>query len=414
MLIDDPWINEGFDDSPITSDVSQRVLEDDEILTSIERKYHLSKAAILKSLRENLYDEIAAIYYLMYNEKLQKGEISVEDERTRSIPSTDPSKAAMAIISEDAALKTEQARKASQAAPLPPTPVAKGTEGDGEEEEVVQPLGKTPVPAARKRRFTVTNAADAQKLLTTEQTPLQTGLQATGTPLVQQGQGKEESDIATAADAAYLNREQGTRAPSSAATTMGRRSIPNEEGGQAGAPPLAAEGEEEEAFPGQKPPPTNATAVEGSSDRPVSARKRHNTFVGIMRNIRRTSAEEKEGTANPPTAGPSPATSGATTSGEGPRSLRFTFNSNSTSSKEPEEIIQEILGVLQKRGIEHAQTAPYLISCTTNFGTLKFEIEVCKLPRLKNLHGLRFRRVTGQASDYKVICEQLLQETKLT
>jgi MAP/microtubule affinity-regulating kinase len=39
---------------------------------------------------------------------------------------------------------------------------------------------------------------------------------------------------------------------------------------------------------------------------------------------------------------------------------------------------------------------------------IKIEIEICKLPRLKNLHGLKFKRLSGASTDYKVVCEQIL------
>ncbi|KAI9209930.1 KA1 domain/Ssp2 C-terminal domain-containing protein, partial [Polychytrium aggregatum] len=96
-----------------------------------------------------------------------------------------------------------------------------------------------------------------------------------------------------------------------------------------------------------------------------------------------------------------------------PRSLRFTFNSNTTSTKPPDDIIQQVAAACTSHGITHRLTSRFLIECSwagtagPNKEQVKFEIEVCKLPRLKNLHGLRFKRVGGSSSDYKDICEKI-------
>lgn len=46
-------------------------------------------------------------------------------------------------------------------------------------------------------------------------------------------------------------------------------------------------------------------------------------------------------------------------------------------------------------------------------GQAKFEIEICKLPRLKNLHGLKFKRLGGTAAEYKDACEKLLANLQI-
>ncbi|KAI8825532.1 KA1 domain/Ssp2 C-terminal domain-containing protein [Chytriomyces cf. hyalinus JEL632] len=95
-----------------------------------------------------------------------------------------------------------------------------------------------------------------------------------------------------------------------------------------------------------------------------------------------------------------------------PRSLRFTFNSSTTSSKPPEDIVKGVSAALDKHGVTYRMVTPFLLECfwanpTPGKDGVKFEIEVCKLPRLKNLHGLRFKRLAGASADYKDICEKV-------
>lgn len=44
---------------------------------------------------------------------------------------------------------------------------------------------------------------------------------------------------------------------------------------------------------------------------------------------------------------------------------------------------------------------------------VRFDIEVCELPRLKNLHGLRFRRIGGGSDQYKDVCSRILATVNL-
>ncbi|OUM67411.1 hypothetical protein PIROE2DRAFT_35170, partial [Piromyces sp. E2] len=96
------------------------------------------------------------------------------------------------------------------------------------------------------------------------------------------------------------------------------------------------------------------------------------------------------------------------------RSLRFTFNSNSTSTKQPDEIVRNVLHACKGLNISHKLVARYLIECNIpDKEDLKFEVEICKLPRLNNMHGLKFKRLSGTTSDYKEICEKLLSTVEL-
>jgi MAP/microtubule affinity-regulating kinase len=148
--------------------------------------------------------------------------------------------------------------------------------------------------------------------------------------------------------------------------------------------------------------------------------------VGIFRNMRKQSDVTGMSSTNPTQPGTS--VSAAATDSEAsvatvkmgeegkPRSLRFTFNSNTTSSKPPDEIVAEILKACATHAMQAKAASKYLLECTftpREGEFVRWEVEVCKLPRLNNLHGLRFKRLSGASTDYKECCERILASVAL-
>lgn len=93
-----------------------------------------------------------------------------------------------------------------------------------------------------------------------------------------------------------------------------------------------------------------------------------------------------------------------------PRSLRFTFSISNTSTKTPEELLDELRRVLALNASEHTQPEPFLLLC--RHGDVTFEMEICKLPRL-SMNGIRHKRITGPSLGYKNICTKILSELSL-
>ncbi|KAI8819746.1 KA1 domain/Ssp2 C-terminal domain-containing protein, partial [Fimicolochytrium jonesii] len=93
------------------------------------------------------------------------------------------------------------------------------------------------------------------------------------------------------------------------------------------------------------------------------------------------------------------------------RVLRFTFSVSTTSTKEPDVILAEVLRVLHEHGVK-TDVAGFIANCSYPQQGVDFEMEVCKLPRL-NVNGLRFKRMSGDSWAYKNLLTDLIGKMNL-
>lgn len=99
-----------------------------------------------------------------------------------------------------------------------------------------------------------------------------------------------------------------------------------------------------------------------------------------------------------------------------PRSLRFTWSMKTTSTKDPQGMMDEIVRVLEVHSVSQERKERYLVLCTYGEGEgtdlVQWEMEVCKLPRL-SLNGVRFKRISGTSMAFKQIATEVANDLKL-
>jgi len=327
-VADDAWLNEGYETSCLWQADDIDVKEDDEIIKVMEAKFGITRDQTLKSLREDVYDDVGAIYHLFYHEKYAKtGSVPIVAEVTKAV---------------EAVADTTDNNKPRLRVPT----VA------GDQSESAQP--KSDEPQTRERSMTVDSHArrpvtwvggdtDVKKYIADQQTTAKS--------------------IGPAATNAVITAEASV----DKTLSLNRK-------------PLAEVQAPEEAH----------------------TQNRRASMLGVL-GIRKEAA--------------APATAIASVaSSEKPRSLRFTFNSNTTSTRPPDTLVTDVIAACKQLEIRAGQLSRYVVECNWKEGTkdaCKVEVEICELPRLKNLHGLKFKRTSGPSNEYKDLCSKLLGALQL-
>jgi len=93
-----------------------------------------------------------------------------------------------------------------------------------------------------------------------------------------------------------------------------------------------------------------------------------------------------------------------------PRRARFPLNEAATSHRSPETILNKLKHVLKEKKIPFLETGPFCLMCEAK--SVIFEAEICQLPFI-NLNAVRFRRIRGNAWEYKAICKEILDDLDL-
>jgi hypothetical protein len=164
IVADDAWINESFATSPVVMDESEQMEEDDAIIKSIVVKYKLDRDQVIKSIRDTVYDDISALYYMTYFEKLARVQNSRDKDKDRE--ASTPSLMSPGLTSPES-LDSPKSLNESIPSPITKSPNMHKIEEDAvlahAADVTTIPPGAVPslVVDARKRRFTVGTGASA-------------------------------------------------------------------------------------------------------------------------------------------------------------------------------------------------------------------------------------------------------------
>ncbi|KAJ3351668.1 Serine/threonine-protein kinase par-1 [Allomyces javanicus] len=422
IIADDPWLNEGYTEPPICNDLSMKISEDENLIKMIELKFHIERDVIVKSLRDNVYDDISALYYLMYHERDRTGDYSRVNQVLNgvNVPTTalsptsgavspPPSMMPMSAITlprmpasaPSSAASSPVKPSANPGVSAPTSPVSDDVANAGKTmvaiaEDAVLPSGNasaaSPPGSATPLRLPPPSASTARAVSTTPRRRRFTvGSEQPEVP------APPGAPMAGGVDDAPLSAGAAAEKPGTAPAPVAMMATHTST--------LTSQLDDMDPR-GKRASGTGTNGAAGG-----------NLLVGMLRSTLGRSRDGSAPAAPPPMGLPSSPSAPAAGDDGKPRSLRFTFNSNTTSSKPPDEVVALVLDACVKLNVQHKLISRYLMECAyavpQTREMVRFEVEVCKLPRLKNLHGLKFKRLAGPSNDYKVICENLLANVSL-
>ncbi|OAJ39604.1 hypothetical protein BDEG_23435 [Batrachochytrium dendrobatidis JEL423] len=132
-----------------------------------------------------------------------------------------------------------------------------------------------------------------------------------------------------------------------------------------------------------------------SAKPPVSRQMPKNTHIAIDESMYISKDQEND-------TGDQPCSS----SMGAPRTIRFAFNCTATTMVQPDILFNRLKSTFEQNDIDWRHDG-YLCDC--EWGDIKFEVEVCKLPRVCS-YGIRLKRISGDIWEYKKLCSKITND----
>jgi MAP/microtubule affinity-regulating kinase len=439
----DPWFIEGFENQPLENLPLKPTLtsRDEEAVLKECEHIGLDPEAVKKAVADDIYDHLAATYYLLADKMIAKGQIGTDktpEDATKAF------KARMKIAEKPSLDSVnEEGDKKPKEESIAENPQANDANGDQVVPTQPQVIPNRPAAVAR----VISGASSGRKRSSTVGAPvavaeLKKEIQSShAAPVVKEPQLNELKPTGTLEEGAKPvnerpiviapRRQIAVPSPSAKVTEEKAKEVPSE------VKPVEVQSE---VKPAETTEVANEAVKEGSPKEesvesteeikpvgqaaviaPRRRRERAQTVdaSSIQAQIEQIVASQKEpGSQSPQTSNNEQDQSLAEKikskfrkdkEKQEPRALRFTFSVSTTSSKTADEISVEILNAVKECQLQ-CEVNGYTFLCST--AGLELEIEICKLPRL-SLNGLRFKRLAGNSWAYKNICTDLLAKMKL-
>lgn len=462
----DKWFNDGFEDKDLPKYTAAQLSEaEEEIVMKELENIGLDREAVKKSLRDNVYDHLAATYYLIADKNYRKskkeggadeGEAAAgnaTDAATKSgltvpavagaassAPSTPgkqrASKNNMSAIHEEGHGGREQEASAPAATPLT-LPSVNAPAASTSTANALPTAANAAAPAPQTTNYAQQSVESAilaarstsrRARAATVSSPMGVAELRQETAASRPGNAAAPSAVPSKTSLAAASATGPSAITAGGAAEQQEASKPQPITSAAGPPAAAATLPAVAATPaGAAPIPDIAansqrqrqevTASARSRSRtvdsaiPVTAVQDVDASDGVNESEDVLEEDEEGANADGSATSISEKVKARFRKSKEPRSLRFTFSVSTTSTKEPDALLAEVTRALTDANVKF-ETHGFLIIGTAPDGGVVFEVEVCKLPRL-SMNGLRFKRMSGNSWAYKTLCTDLIAKMQL-
>ncbi|KAJ3415109.1 Map microtubule affinity-regulating kinase [Chytridiales sp. JEL 0842] len=93
------------------------------------------------------------------------------------------------------------------------------------------------------------------------------------------------------------------------------------------------------------------------------------------------------------------------------RIIRYAFNLVATlpaNGPSPDTLKDTLIKILLEHEVTSKHSTQYELECEAKESDVKFEVEICKLPKVKGVYGVRMKRLSGDTWDYKNLSAKIL------